>query len=466
MNLISTWDTEEIELMYIGFCAEALETRKAEDGWLFDLVNAVDETWFTCENRKAIHKAMCEIIFESGAKTYIPRNAIAIRAEKNGNEQSNWARQLIAKARDEILIYDPTIYFEKLLPMWKMKLMRSEMKRISSEISISFDKPPTEETIQNAIPSLLEEQQGIWSNAVSFTAKNKDTWQETIDELLSPLPENTSISTGISVLDANIGGGIAQPDSAYTSRLIIVAARPAMGKTSFAVTLAAQLARTGHGVAFFSLEMPKKQIAYKSISCVDFLNLRDTGPIMNPISMNNLQRRSYTVEQRERLQGIKSSGFIKNLEIIDTGQSFLSISNAIRAFVKVRPWTRLIIIDYLQLIRGCGGDANKTESSAIGDVTSGLKSLAKEIKIDIVLLCQVNRGVEGRNDKMPTLADLRASGRIEEDADQVMFLLRPAYYDPEADPGELAISIAKNRHGINGILRCRCHLENSVVFDL
>lgn len=466
MNLITSWDTEEIELMYIGFCAEAFETRRAEDTWLFDLVNAVDETWFTCGNRRSIYKAMCEIAFESGTKNCIPKNAIAIRAERNGGEQSNWARQLIARAKEEILIYDSTVYFEKLLPMWRLKLMRSEMKRISGEISLSFDKPPSEEVIQSAIPSLLEQQQGIWSNAVSFSAKNSDGWIETIDELLSPLPPNTSISTGISILDANIGGGISQPDSAYTSRLIVVAARPAMGKTSFAITLASQIARTGHAVAFFSLEMPKKQIAYKSISCVDFLNLRDSGPILNPISMANLQRRSYTVEQRARLEAIKDSGFIKNLEIIDSGQSFLSISNAIRAFVKVRPWTRLIIIDYLQLIKGCGGDANKTESSAIGDVTSGLKTVAKEMKIDIMLLCQVNRGVENRVDKMPNMADLRASGRIEEDADQVMFLLRPAYYDNDADPGELAISIAKNRHGINGILKCRCHLENSVIFDL
>lgn len=465
MNMINTWDTEEIELAYLGFCIEALEA-PTKEGWLFSLVNAVSEDWFSCDNRKILFRAICEILFESGVNACIPKHALAIRAERIGDENSEWARNLIARARQEIIIYDPSIYLEKLLPMWRLKLMRSEMKRISGEISLSFDKPPTEEAIQKQIPSLIEQQQALWNGAVSFSAKSNDTWIETIDELLSPLPENNSISTGIKVLDENIGGGIAQPDSAYTSKLIVVAARPAMGKTSFAVTLATQLARKGHGVVFFSLEMPKKQIEYRSIACLDFLNLLDTGRIENPVTLNHLKNRSYTASQRERLLAVKGSGFVKNLEIIDVGQSLSSISNAVRAFVKMRPWTKLIIIDYLQLIRGCGGETNRNEASAIGDVTSGLKNLAKEIKRDIILLCQVNRGVEGREKKMPSLSDLRASGRIEEDADQVMFLLRPSYYDENADPYELAISIAKNRHGINGVLRCHCHLENSVVFDL
>lgn len=465
MNMINTWDTEEIELAYLGFCIEALEA-STKEGWLFSLVNAVSEDWFSCDNRRIIFRAMCEILFESGVNTYIPKHALAIRAEKIGGENSEWARTLIAKAREEIIIYDPSVYLEKLLPMWRLKLMRSEMKRISGEISLSFDRPPSEETVQKTIPSLIEQQQALWSGAVNFSVKANDTWIETIDELLSPLPENYSISTGIKVLDENIGGGIAQPDSAYTSKLIVVAARPAMGKTSFAVTLATQLARNGHGVVFFSLEMPKKQIEYRSIACLDFLNLVDTGKIVDPVTLNNIKSRRYTALQRERLSAIKDSGFIKNLEIIDAGQSFLSISNAVRSFIKIRPRTKLIIIDYLQLIRGCGGEGNKNEASAIGDVTSGLKNLAKEVKRDIVLLCQVNRGVEGREKKMPTLSDLRASGRIEEDADQVMFLLRPAYYDENADQHELAISLAKNRHGINGVLKCFCRLENSVVFDL
>ena len=234
MNMISTWDTEEIELTYLGFCIEALESPQREE-WLFSLVNPVSENWFSCDNRKILFKAMSEILFESGINACIPKHALAIRAEKIGGENSEWARALIARARGEIIIYDPSVYLEKLLPMWRLKLMRSEMKRISGEISLCFDRPPSEKTIQSEIPSLIEKQQALWTGAVNFSVRANDTWVETIDELLSPLPENHAISTGIKVLDENIGGGIAQPDSAYTSKLIVVAARPAMGKTSFAV---------------------------------------------------------------------------------------------------------------------------------------------------------------------------------------------------------------------------------------
>jgi replicative DNA helicase len=466
MTKIDSWNTEEIELMCLGFCSGALESKDAKQAWLFQLVNAVNEDWFTCDNRKTIYRAMREILLESGTSAFIPKNALAIKAEKLGSEQSDWARGLIARAKESVVIYDPAVYLHKILPMWRMKLMRSEMKEVAAKILESFDQQPSERLIDETIPALLEQQQNLWSDGLSFSVKNNGDWAETIDELLSPLPEDTSIRTGIKVLDENIGGGIATPNSAYTSRLIVIAARPAMGKTSFAVTLATQIARIGYGVAFFSLEMPRKQIEYKAISCLDFLNLKDEGPIVNPVTMNNLKNRSYTESQRERLESIKNSRITKNLEIIDAGQSASSICNAIRAFVKIHPSTRLIVIDYLQLIKGCSGDGNKSAAEAVGEVTSSLKSVAKEVKTDIVLLSQVNRGVESRIDKIPTLADLRASGRIEEDADCVMFLYRPAYYSQDEDPGELAISIAKNRHGISGILKCRCHLENSVIFDL
>jgi replicative DNA helicase len=124
---------------------------------------------------------------------------------------------------------------------------------------------------------------------------------------------------------------------------------------------------------------------------------------------------------------------------------------------------RAIIIDYLQLIPDCK-EGSSNEASAIGEVTRALKLAARSAKIDIILLSQVNRGVEQRTEKIPGLADLRASGRIEEDADIVMFLYRPFYYSTEADPGELIISLAKNRNGITGLLDCRVDLASSVIF--
>ena len=238
-----------------------------------------------------------------------------------------------------------------------------------------------------------------------------------------------------------------------------------MGKSTVAIHLATQLAGSHGDIAFFSLEMSKRQIQYKAIACYDYMNLSLSKNLTNPIRAHNLRLRTYTQDQRDRLESYRSSTFVKRFHVYDSAENASSISAKVTLLSKTRPKLSAVFIDYLQLIEGCSGDANNTESSNIGNVTRALKQLAVRTGIDIFLLCQVNRGVETRNDKMPTLADLRASGRIEEDADIVMFLLRPAYYDAQKDPYELAIGIAKNRHGVCGTLRCGIDLQSSVVFD-
>jgi replicative DNA helicase len=245
--------------------------------------------------------------------------------------------------------------------------------------------------------------------------------------------------------------------------LIIVAARPGAGKTTAAITIGTQLASRGNGVVFFSLEMGAKQIQYKSISCLDFLNLREQGALVNPIRVSNIKNRLYTKEQIERIRAINASALNEKFRVLEGNHSVSSIIATVKTLCRTRTDMRAIIIDYLQLIPDCR-EGSLNEASAIGEVTRALKLAAREAKIDIFLLSQVNRGVEQRTEKIPTLADLRASGRIEEDADIVMFLYRPYYYDPAADPGEMTISLAKNRNGITGLINCRVDLASSVVY--
>ena len=334
----------------------------------------------------------------------------------------------------------------------------------SEQILDIFNDQPDPDLILQKIPKLLEQQQETWNN-LSFGPQKNDDWGSSVEELLSPLPEDTSISTGLKVLDEAIQGGIASRNSPYSGRLIVLAARPAMGKSTIAISLATHLADSCGDVAFFSLEMSKRQVQYKAISCYDYLNLSLSKNLTNPIRSHNLQRRTYTTDQRQRLESYRDSPFVNRFHIYDSAESIASISAKVALLSKTRSKLSAVFVDYLQLIEGCSGDANNTEASNIGNVTRALKQLAVRTGIDIFLLSQVNRGVESRNDKMPTLSDLRASGRIEEDADIVMFLLRPSYYDPQKDPYELAISVAKNRHGVCGILQCGIDLQSSVVFD-
>jgi replicative DNA helicase len=279
------------------------------------------------------------------------------------------------------------------------------------------------------------------------------------------LPRDISIPTGLAVLDEAIQGGIAKRNSPYSGRLLVVAARPGMGKSTFAIHLATVLADTNCDVAFFSLEMSKKQVQYKSIACLDYMNLSYQKELVDPIRSHNLRLRTYTSAQRARLESYSSCDVVKRFHVFDASEAINTISAKIKLLAKTRKNLSTVFIDYLQLVEGCSGDAQNTEASNIGNVTRALKKLATSIGIDIFLLSQVNRGVENRTDKMPNMSDLRASGRIEEDADIVMFLLRPSYYDTGKDQYELAISVAKNRHGMCGTLQCCIDLQSSVIFE-
>ena len=464
---VETWETDEIESSFLAsvcFLMEG-ESRKEELPILLEIISSIDETWFSGIYRRAIFYVVRRIYVESSEHKFLLPGSIAMMAKQvlklRGHDGD-------FKEIEEV-ISSPSIFysfegFRSVLPLWRIKLTRNKMRDNAEQLLDIFNDSPNADVLLEKVPQLIEAQQDTWSGLTAINQKNDD-WESSVQELLSPLPENIAISTGLKVLDEAIQGGIATRNSPYSGRLIVVAARPAMGKSTVAIHLATQLADSYGDVAFFSLEMSKKQIQYKAISCFDYMNLSLSKNLTNPIRSHNLRLRSYTQDQRERLESYKTSTFVKRFHVYDSAENVGSISTKVTLLSKTRPKMSAIFIDYLQLIEGCSGDANNTESSNIGNVTRALKQLAVRIGIDIFLLCQVNRGVESRNDKMPTLADLRASGRIEEDADIVMFLLRPAYYDQQKDPYELAIGVAKNRHGVCGTLRCGIDLQSSVVFD-
>lgn len=460
---IDTWDTEEIEYMFLGFLAEAFEHGDHRQPWVHDLLSSVEESWFTEENKKIVYRSMCEIAVESSSVKVLPVNAVAIKAEADAGEKSGWAHNLISAAKSNVTTFDHRLILDSVIPMWRIKNARSRMLDVSKQLSNALDDNPTERSISREIPKLLELQQDIWGEAITNRRAVDGDWRQTIEEILQPLPPGDSVPIGIPVLDENIGGGVAGPDSADCGRLIIVAARPGAGKTTAAITIGTQLASRGHGVVFFSLEMGAKQIQYKSISCLDYLNLMAEGKLVNPIRVSNIKNRYYTKEQVERIRNINAGELNNKFKVLEGNHSLASILATVKTLCRTRTDMRAIIIDYLQLIPDCR-EGSMNEASAIGEVTRALKLAAREAKIDIILLSQVNRGVEQRNEKIPTLADLRASGRIEEDADIVMFLYRPYYYDTDADPGEMTISLAKNRNGITGLVHCRVDLASSVIF--
>lgn len=233
------------------------------------------------------------------------------------------------------------------------------------------------------------------------------------------------ISTGYNLLDA-VTTGLNRSD------LIILAARPGMGKSSFALNLAANVAKSGKKVAFFSLEMSKEQLVEKVLMSEAL------------VPSDRMKRGTLTGDDWRQIAVV--TGELSKLEfyIDDTaGITLGDIKSKLRRLKDVG----VVIIDYLQLIT-MGGKRSENRVQEVSELTRSLKIMAKEFNIPVIALSQLSRGPESRSDKRPMLSDLRESGSIEQDADMVWFLYRDDYYNPDCkEPGVAECIVAKNRHG-------------------
>ncbi|MBT9527945.1 MAG: replicative DNA helicase [Rhizobacter sp.] len=250
--------------------------------------------------------------------------------------------------------------------------------------------------------------------------------------------EVTGVRTGFYDMDKMTAG-------LQAGDLIILAARPSMGKTAFALNIAEHVAvNEGLPVVVFSMEMGAAQLALRmvgSLGRIDQSNLR-TGKLRD----DEWGRLSEAVEKLG-----------KAAVFIDEGSALTPTELRARARRQARQCGQLglIVVDYLQLMSGSGGSSEENRATVIGEISRGLKSLAKELKCPVIALSQLNRSVETRTDKRPMMSDLRESGAIEQDADVIMFIYRDDYYTKEAckEPGVAEIIIGKQRNGPTGTVK-------------
>ena len=238
----------------------------------------------------------------------------------------------------------------------------------------------------------------------------------------------TGIATGFYDLDFKTSG--MQP-----ADLVLIAARPSMGKTAFVLNIAQHVAfRLHETVAIFSLEMSKEQLVNRMFS------------LESNVDAQNLRNGTLSDVEWEKL--IESAGVIgkSNLIIDDTaGISISELRSKCRKF-KLEHNLKMIIIDYLQLMSGSGRSESRQQE--ISEISRSLKSLARELNVPVLALSQLSRAVEQRPDKRPMMSDLRESGAIEQDADVIMFIYRDDYYNKDSDrKGISEIIIAKQRNG-------------------
>ena len=262
--------------------------------------------------------------------------------------------------------------------------------------------------------------------------------QKNLEKLSETKGEVTGIPTGFYELDKLTSGF-------HENQLIILAARPAMGKTAFALNLATNVAvNTDKTVAIFSLEMGAEQLANRIISSL--------GQIEgSKLSSGNLLNNDWKRITEARSQLATAKLYISD----DAGVTVGDIKSKCRRLATSEEGLDLVIIDHLQLLT-MGGNYGNNRQAEITDISRSLKKMAMELNIPVIALAQLSRGVESREDKRPKMSDLRESGSIEQDADIVALLYRDDYYqtpkdsNESPDPSLSELIIGKHRNGPTG----------------
>ena len=391
----------------------AIETLKPED--------------FYREDNKIIYEAILNIYNRAE-----PIDIITLKSELSsmGKLDAVGGLEYIAQLPDKVPTTSNVDRYIKIVQ--DKAMLRNLIKTANEIISLGYDQTEdVEDVMDHAEKKIFDVMQR--KNQKGYTSI-KDILIESftkLEELYNQKQHVTGVPTGFIELDKKTAG-------LHGSELILIAARPAMGKSAFALNIGTYAAtRANIPVAIFSLEMSKDQIGNR-ILCSEAL-----------VDSNNVRTGELNDEELSKLA--ETSGELSQAQIFvdDTpGISVMEIRAKCRK-LKLEKNIGLVIIDYLQLIQGSGKSSSREQE--IAEISRSLKILAKEIDVPVIALSQLSRAVESRPDHRPMLSDLRESGSIEQDADIVMFLYRDDYYNEESEKKNIAeVIIAKQRAGSTG----------------
>ncbi|HVV26048.1 MAG TPA: replicative DNA helicase [Candidatus Saccharimonadales bacterium] len=393
-------------------------------------------------------------IYEAISQLYEHHEAIDVltltdRLRSNGHLDSVGGPSYLT----ELTNFVPTAaHVEQYADIVAQKALRRRLIAASKDITgLGYDESKQlRELIEEAETRLFEvSQTHIKQNIISLEAILAESFDR-LDDLHKDKQKIRGVPTGFKDMDDKLAGF--QP-----SDLIILAARPSMGKTTLALNFAHNVAvQAKQPVLIFSLEMSKEQL-------VDRLLSMESGVDAWALRTGNLTDADF--EKIGQAMGTLSEA---QIYIDDTpGITVSDLRTKARREAHQRP-LGLIIVDYLQLMSGgsrFGNDFNRVQE--ISEISRGLKGIARELNVPVLALSQLSRSVESRSPQIPQLADLRESGSIEQDADVVAFIYREEYYNPETDNKKIAeVHIKKHRNGPTGNIELRFENEKQKFYDV
>lgn len=395
---------------------------------IISAIEVLKEEDFYREDNKTIYSAILNLYNRAE-----PVDIITLKAELSslGKLEAVGGLEYLAELPDKV---PTTANVDKYIKIVQEKsLLRNLLKTANEIIKLGYDETQEVDILMDQAEKKIFD--CIQSRNQKGYSSIKDILVDTfteLEKLYNQKQHITGIPTGFADLDYKTAG-------MHGSELILVAARPAMGKSAFALNIASYAATRGKvPVAIFSLEMSKEQMVSR-ILCSEAM-----------VDSNKV--RTGRMDDEDWAKLAEASGILSESKIFidDTpGISIMEIRAKCRK-LKLEQNIGLVVIDYLQLIQGSGKRGGNREQE-IAEISRSLKILAKEINVPVIALSQLSRAPEQRPDHRPMLADLRESGSIEQDADIVMFLYRDDYYNEDSEKKDRAeVILAKHRSGSTG----------------
>lgn len=397
-----------------------------------------------------------QLIFAALQSLWATRSAIDVVTLSNALQRGNdnldlvWGMDYLYDIGSYVITATGAHEYGKIVK--EKAVLRNILKTCQKVSGDVYEQQPVSEILERIEKRIFDLTQVNLSDSMMHI---KDILNSRVEDYMEIVdnPEkldDSKVNSQFHDLDSILGGF--QP-----GQLIILAARPAMGKTSFALNILANAAmKTKKTVSLFSLEMGSEQI-------VDRILATQANVPMHKISKWLLDEADFA-NLGEAMEKLSSC----NIFIDDRGAVTLNELRSKLRRLKIEKGTLdLVVIDYLQLMSAGGSRFAGNRVQEISEISRGLKELARELKVPIMALSQLSRNVENRPDKRPQLADLRESGAIEQDADSVLMLYREDYYDPYTDKKWMAdVFVRKNRNGPTGNVELQWVKENMKFYNL
>lgn len=352
--------------------------------------------------------------------------------------------------------------WRKIMPIWFAQIKRTKCVQLIEKAAMLVGSSCAIDDIERAKATLL--------NTLDFMSDKQYEVQvhpleAARERALGEKSTNKVIKTRLSGFNAALNGGIRLPGCPEGGRLITVAGRPGSGKSTWAMNIAIDIAMSGNKCLYFTLEMSDQEVSNRMLSAIDYdFCMQSSGQY--PATYSQITRQALQEDQIERIANLPISAICENF--IFATNCYKVTAEQVASRIKLEKSRSdnlcLVVIDYLHLL-DFSKSKNATTNDKIGEATRELLLITKNLGVDIILVSQLSRSVESRENKIPLLSDLRDSGAIEQDSDVVVMNYWPYYYDKGKDPYEYVYAIQKNRQGSGGICNAKFSAPHYAMAD-